>query len=95
MSTIAYPHISIDSAVCDGAPCIAGHRIRVVDIAVEHERGKSPTEIRDTFAARLSLADVYAALTYFYDHPDLIQKHREADDAAIAEYRRNPEDRTS
>jgi uncharacterized protein (DUF433 family) len=39
-------HITKTSGVCGGRVCIAGHRIRVMDIVVWHEmRGMSPEEI--------------------------------------------------
>jgi len=66
-------HITKTPGVCGGRACIAGHRIRVADIVVWHEkRGYSPDEIVEMFAG-ISLADVYAALTYYFDHRDEIQ----------------------
>jgi uncharacterized protein (DUF433 family) len=39
-------HIEITPGVCGGKPRIAGHRIRVQDIAIWHEQmGMSPDEI--------------------------------------------------
>jgi uncharacterized protein (DUF433 family) len=57
-------HIEKTPGVCGGRACIAGHRIRVQDIVVWHERrGYSPDEIVDLFPG-ITLADVYAALAY-------------------------------
>ena len=40
------PHIEITPGVCGGKPRIAGHRIRVQDIVIMHDRmGKDPYEI--------------------------------------------------
>ncbi len=51
-----------------GKPRIAGTRIRVQDIYFWHEvEGKSPDEIVTSFP-QLSMADVYAALSYFWAH---------------------------
>ena len=60
-----------------GKPRIAGHRITVEDVVVWHERlGMSVDEIAT--AHDLTLADVYAALTYYYDHQSEIdQRMRE------------------
>jgi len=56
-----------DAWVAGGKPRIAGHRITVQDIAIWHERlGKSPDEIAAEY--NLSLAAVYAALAYYFDH---------------------------
>jgi uncharacterized protein (DUF433 family) len=47
---------------------IVGHRIRVADIAGRHERrGDSPSEIVSLFPG-LPLADVHAALAYYFDN---------------------------
>lgn len=71
-------HIEITPGVCGGKPCIAGHRIRVQDIAVWHEfQGLSPDEIVTQFP-QITLADVYAALSYYHDHRDEIHRQMEA-----------------
>jgi uncharacterized protein (DUF433 family) len=65
-------HITRDAAVCGGKPCIAGTRIRVLDVYVWHElQGKSPDEIIEDFP-QLTMGDVFAALTYLWDHRDEI-----------------------
>ena len=54
----------------DGAPTIAGTGIRVVNVASAYEHsGYSPDEIAE-FYPDLSLADIHAALSYYYDHVD-------------------------
>lgn len=61
---------------------IRGHRITVQDVAIWHERlGKSADEIAAEY--ELTLADVYAALAYYFDHRDDIDR-RIADDHALA-----------
>jgi uncharacterized protein (DUF433 family) len=65
-------HIARIPGVCGGKPCIAGTRIRVLDIYVLHElQGRSPDEIIDDFP-QLTMADVFAALAYLWDHRDEI-----------------------
>jgi uncharacterized protein (DUF433 family) len=65
-------HITRSSGVCGGKPCIAGTRIRVLDIYVLHElQGKSPDEIIQDFP-QLTMADIFAALTYLWDNRDEI-----------------------
>jgi uncharacterized protein (DUF433 family) len=67
-------HIESKPGVCGGKPCIAGTRIRVQDIYVWHElQGKTPDEIISDFP-QLSLADVYAALAYYWDNREEIQR---------------------
>jgi uncharacterized protein (DUF433 family) len=77
-------HIETTPGVCGGKPRIAGHRIRVEDIVVWHERqGLSPDEIVARFP-QLSLGDVYAALAYYHDHGEAIRQSMR-EDAALAE----------
>jgi len=60
-------HIEITPGVTGGRPRIAGHRITVQDVMVWHERmGWSADEIATEYG--LTLADVYAALAYYFDH---------------------------
>ncbi|MGB3681814.1 MAG: DUF433 domain-containing protein [Rubrobacteraceae bacterium] len=60
-------HIEVTPGVAGGKPRIAGRRITVQNIVIRHERmGKSADEIATEYD--LELADVYAALTYYFDH---------------------------
>ena len=73
-------HIEIRPDKCGGKPCIAGTRIRVWDIYVLHERlGKTPDEILTDYP-ELSLADIYAALAYYFDHQAEIDAQMKAAD---------------
>ncbi len=66
-------HIARRPDVFNGKPHIAGHRIRVLDIVVWHEkRGLSPDEILELYPG-LTLGDVYAALAYYFDHREAIE----------------------
>jgi uncharacterized protein (DUF433 family) len=76
-------HIESTPGVCGGKPRIAGHRIRVQDIMVWHElQGLSADEIVAQFS-QLSLADVYAALAYYHDHRDEIQRSMREDEEFV------------
>lgn len=67
-------HITRTPGVCGGKPCIAGTRIRVLDIYVLHElQSKSTDEIIQDFP-QLRMADIFAALTYLWDNRDEIVK---------------------
>ena len=60
-------HIETTSGTAGGKPRVAGHRISVQNIAIWHElMGKSADEIATEYG--LTLADVYAALAYYFDH---------------------------
>src|SRR5436305_5208463 len=80
-------HIAVQPGYCGGRPHVAGHRIKVQHIAVWHERlGQSPDEIAAGHPG-LTLADVYAALTYYHDHRDEIDADIAADERFVAEQR--------
>jgi uncharacterized protein (DUF433 family) len=67
----ALPHSHIDDT--RPRPVVAGTDIKVAQIAWEYEHhGMSPDEIVDAHP-HVSLADVHAALTHFYDHMDAIR----------------------
>jgi uncharacterized protein (DUF433 family) len=72
VATIA-SHIEVTPGICGGKPRIAGHRIRVQDIVLWTEEGRSADEIVTDFP-QLSLADVYAALAYYHDHRERIDQ---------------------
>jgi uncharacterized protein (DUF433 family) len=77
MDTTLKQHIECTPGVAGGKPRIAGRRITVENIAIWHERlGMSADEIASEHG--LTLADVYAALAYYFDH-------REEIDRSIAE----------
>lgn len=60
-------HIAVTPGVVGGKPHIVGHRITVQNIVIWHERmGLSADEIATEY--NLTLADIYAALAYYYDH---------------------------
>lgn len=66
------PHIEITPGVCGGKARIAGHRIRVQDIVIDYEYwGRDPEEIANELP--ITLADVHAALAYYYDNMEEIR----------------------
>ena len=83
-------HITRTPGVCGGKPCIAGRRIRVRDVYEWHElTGMSADEIAN--AHELSLAQVYAALTYAFENIDEIQADlREEKAIVVAAIKRHP-----
>jgi uncharacterized protein (DUF433 family) len=79
-------HIKITPGVAGGKPRVTGHRITVQAVVVWHERlGLSADEIASEYG--LSLADVYAALAYYYDHREEIDQAIGADEAFVTELR--------
>jgi uncharacterized protein (DUF433 family) len=73
MEDVIRQHITKTPGVCGGRACIAGHRIRVMDVVVCHEmRGMCPEEIVYQYPG-ISLADVHAALAYYLDNREEIK----------------------
>ena len=73
-------HIVHSPDVLDGKPRIAGRGIKVANIVAWHqERGMSVADIADEYD--LTMADVYAALAYYYDHQAEMDAQQQADDA--------------
>lgn len=87
MVSVSTEHIEITPGTCGGKPRIAGTRIRVQDVVVWHDRmGMNPDEIAATYP-HLTLADVYAALSYYHDHRDQIRAHLREDEELVASLR--------
>jgi uncharacterized protein (DUF433 family) len=65
MATVVSPHIEIDE---QGVARIAGTRTKVVLVIEDYVfRGWSPNEIHEQYPY-LSLAQIHAAFSYYYDH---------------------------
>ena len=61
-----HPHIVRRDGVCGGEPVIDGLRVAVRHVATLHLRGESVAEIAE--ALNVTDAQVYHALSYFFDH---------------------------
>ncbi|MCC6591245.1 MAG: DUF433 domain-containing protein [Bryobacterales bacterium] len=83
--------ISRDPEIRGGRPCIAGTGVSVRRIAVWHNMGYTPEEIVSNFG-HLSLAQVHAALAYYYVNKAEIDADVEAEereyDTLAAQHRR-------
>ena len=80
-------HIEVTPDVAGGKPRIKGHRITVQNIVVWHERmGKSVDEISAEYG--LTLAEIHAALSYYFDHQDEINASIRESGALIQEMRK-------
>ena len=66
-----------------GKVVVAGHHLRVMDIVVWHEmQGYSAEEIAGMFPG-VTLADIHAALAYYFDHRAEIDEELRKDDEQI------------
>lgn len=73
-------HIELRPGARGERAFIAGHRVRVQDIVLWDEEGLSADEIVARVPT-ISLADVHAALAYYYDHPDEINRQIQEDES--------------
>jgi uncharacterized protein (DUF433 family) len=55
-----------------GRPILAGTGVSVLSVVVRYKRGLTPEEIADSYG-HLSLAQVYAALTYYHANREEIE----------------------
>jgi uncharacterized protein (DUF433 family) len=88
-TTYAIEHIVSTPGVCGGRPRIAGHRIRVQDIVLAYEgTGGSWSVERIAEEYEISPAQIHAALSYYYDHREEIERALREEDALVAETQR-------
>ena len=70
MSTLSYPHIEFGT---DGAAMVSGTTTKVVEIVQDHLAHHWHAEDIQRQHPHLSLAQVHAALTYYYDHQQQVE----------------------
>jgi uncharacterized protein (DUF433 family) len=79
-----HPHIVRLEGVCGGEPVIDGLRVAVRQVATLHVRGETIPDIAE--ALGLSEAQVFHALSYYFDHRDEIQALMAQEEQAHAEF---------
>jgi uncharacterized protein (DUF433 family) len=70
---VLHPHIERRSGVQGGRPVIKGTRFPVSSIVQNHRRGLSVDDILREFP-HLTPAQVYDALSYYYDHREQVDR---------------------
>ncbi len=85
-----YPHITKIPGVCGGRPAIDDTRVRVLNIVYLHKQGYTPVQILEEYP--LTLAQVHAALAYYYDHQGEIEGYIQEDRAWGGRYEREKEE---
>ena len=75
-------HIESDAGTRGGKPCLAGTRIAVADVVLMHLRMDLSLE---QIAGRydLSLSALHAAMAYYYDHRDEIDRQMSEEEAML------------
>lgn len=74
---ITHPHVERRSGVQGERPVIRGTRFPVSSIIQNHRRGLSVDEILREFP-HLTPAQVYDALSYYYDHREQVDREIES-----------------
>ena len=79
MTPISVEHIDITE---NGEPKLMGSRIKVKHlVAVKQAHGYTAEQMQQEAYPHLSLAQIYAALAYYYDHQQEIDESIKRDDA--------------
>ncbi len=82
-------YIVQDKGICGGQPRIDGTRIKVQHIALDYERlGWSADQICDAHPG-LTLAQVHAAMSYYYDHREKIDESIRTDEEFADRFQKN------
>ncbi len=82
--TVQHPYIGKKAGVCGGEPVIKGTRIRVSLIAELERTGQSVDEIIASYP-HLNHAQVYDALSYYYENKSEMDRQSQKDQARVAE----------
>jgi uncharacterized protein (DUF433 family) len=83
-TTILAPHIAQTPGVRGGRPYVEGKGVAVAFVARMSEAGGlTADEIAENF--RLTLGEVHAALSYYFDHLEEMQARQAEDDALVRE----------
>lgn len=81
-------HIEETPGTCGGKPRVAGRRIRVQDLALWYEDlGMTPEQLVEEYG--LTLADVHAALAFYYDNKEQIQEDIRRSEEFVEEFKKN------
>lgn len=75
-------YIVRDPSVLGGVPTIEGHRIAVHHIVWWYHQGLAAEQLAQEFS--LSLAQIHAALLYYYEHKGEIDQEVEDNDTTFA-----------
>ncbi len=89
MADVIRDHVEVVQGPNGPKARVAGSRIRVQDVVIWHEKlGMSPDEIVHHYPT-ITLADVHAALAYYWDHRSEIEGAITQSDAIVEAFRQN------
>jgi uncharacterized protein (DUF433 family) len=84
-SRVVYARIVKQPGYCGGKATIDNTRVRVNNVVWLHKQGHTPAQVLDAYPD-LSLAQVHAALAYYYDHVDEIEAEFAREEEAAANF---------
>ena len=85
MTTVLSTLIELDE---NGIAWISGTKVKVIEVAVDKlAHGSSPEEMHFQYP-HLSLAQIHAALSYYHDHREEIDRSIREGEALVEEIRR-------
>lgn len=66
MAVVSLPHIDVDEK---GVARIAGTGFKIKFLAMEHQQGLTPEQMHESHP-HLTMAQIYAGLSYYFDHKE-------------------------
>jgi len=78
-----HPHIIRLQGVHGGRPIVRDTGVSVQTIIALFKQNLSPEKIAEDYDGQLTLAQIYDALSYYYDHPGEIDQYLEENRAAL------------
>ncbi len=86
---IEHPYIETKKGIGSGRPIIKNTRTSVKNLIIYYKMGYTPEEIQRELP-HLTLAQIYDAISYYYDHQDKIDKEisDDAEDKIKTEYQK-------
>jgi uncharacterized protein (DUF433 family) len=88
---VLYAHIVKEPGYCGGKAALDSTRVRVMNVVFLHKEGKTPERILEVYPG-LSLAQVHAALVYYYDHVQEIEAELKRDEDAASRFEQEKAD---
>ncbi len=88
---VVYSHITKQRGVRGGKACIDDTRISVADVVALLKQGLSDRQIIERYPS-LDLAQVHAAISYYYENVDELEANLAEDDDAELEHERRKAD---
>jgi len=87
-SQVKHPYVTKRRGVCGGKPVIVGTRVPIWGIAGWLRKGYSAEKIQQEIYPSLGLAEIYDALSYYYDHKEEVDRQLEENSLSLREAKR-------